>query len=548
MGWFLFLAALVVIGLQAKKLQKAENVEKDLDRQTKILEQQRKTLMEELSALNTKVSGLTNENESLQVFRGIRDIAAESERITAAARADVDRLNREGFRIKADAEKQAAEITKAAHALRAEAKGKADFVIAEANARAAKLISDAEKSAEQIAGDALRALRDAERLEQTAKAMKNVIEGYGDSYIVPTYSLLDQLADDLGFTDAGQALKSARAKTKSLITAGRAATCDYVEEHRRDTAIRFVIAAFNGAVDSILSKTKSENSGTLAQQVRDAFALVNHNGSAFRNARITPEFLEARLDELKWGSVAMALKEREREEQRQIREQMRDEERARREIERALREAAKEEDAIQKAMERMQAKLDKATEDQRAEFEAQLLELQGRLAEAESKNQRALSMAQQTKAGHVYVISNIGSFGENVFKVGMTRRLEPLDRVRELGDASVPFPFDVHAMIWTDDAPALEHAMHKRFIGAQVNKVNPRKEFFRVSSEDLRKCANELGVKATWTMAAEAAQYRETLAIEKALAENGTTAQQWLKHQLEVEEPSLLELADVEDD
>ena len=182
MGWFLFLCALVLIGLQAKKLQKAENVEKDLDRQTKILEQQRKTLMEELSALKTTVSGLTNENESLQVFRGIRDIAAESERITAAARADVDRLNREGFRIKADAERQAAEITKAAHALRAEAKGKADFVIAEANARAAKLISDAEKSAEQIAGDALRALRDAERLEQTAKAMKNVIEGYGDSY------------------------------------------------------------------------------------------------------------------------------------------------------------------------------------------------------------------------------------------------------------------------------------------------------------------------------------------------------------------------------
>lgn len=85
-------------------------------------------------------------------------------------------------------------------------------------------------------------------------------------------------------------------------------------------------------------------------------------------------------------------------------------------------------------------------------FEAKLTEIQAKLAEAETRNQRALSMAQQTKAGHVYIISNVGSFGEDMFKVGMTRRLEPLDRVRELGDASVPFSFDVHAMIWSKDA------------------------------------------------------------------------------------------------
>lgn len=102
-------------------------------------------------------------------------------------------------------------------------------------------------------------------------------------------------------------------------------------------------------------------------------------------------------------------------------------------------------------------------------------------------------MAQQTKAGHVYVISNIDQKpGENVFNVGMTRLLEPLDRVRELGDASVPFAFDVHAMMWSEDAPALERASHIEFAQAQMNKVNPRKEFFRVG---LVNCGGSRGAR-----------------------------------------------------
>ena len=115
--------------------------------------------------------------------------------------------------------------------------------------------------------------------------------------------------------------------------------------------------------------------------------------------------------------------------------------------------------------------------------------------EAEEKNQRALSMAQQTKRGNVYVISNIGSFGENVYKVGMTRRLEPMDRVRELGDASVPFPFDVHAIIESDDAPALENTLHKALALMQVNKVNPRKEFFRVSLSDIHEIKEKISAQ-----------------------------------------------------
>ena len=146
-------------------------------------------------------------------------------------------------------------------------------------------------------------------------------------------------------------------------------------------------------------------------------------------------------------------------------------------------------------------------------------------------------MAQQTKCGYVYVISNIGSFGEEVFKIGMTRRLEPSDRVRELGDASVPFSFDIHAMIYSNDAPSLEYTLHKRFVELQVNKANRRKEFFRVSVSDIRKIVEEMGLQAHWTIAAEALEYRETQAIEKRLQEDPAFRKQWLEDQSAYIEP-----------
>jgi hypothetical protein len=140
-------------------------------------------------------------------------------------------------------------------------------------------------------------------------------------------------------------------------------------------------------------------------------------------------------------------------------------------------------------------------------------------------------MAQQTKQGHVYIISNIGSFGENVYKIGMTRRLEPLDRVRELGDASVPFPFDVHALIFSEDAPALESNLHKHFLLNQVNKVNYRKEFFRANLSDIRQELETLEISVSWTMLAKATEYRETLAIEKMIESDETAREAWLNRQ-----------------
>ena len=108
------------------------------------------------------------------------------------------------------------------------------------------------------------------------------------------------------------------------------------------------------------------------------------------------------------------------------------------------------------------------------------------MKEAHEKKERAIAMAQMTKSGHVYVISNIGSFGEDVYKIGMTRRLDPEERIDELGDASVPFDFDIHAMIFSDDAPGLENALHKAFENKKLNMVNLRREFFNVTLEEVK--------------------------------------------------------------
>lgn len=196
----------------------------------------------------------------------------------------------------------------------------------------------------------------------------------------------------------------------------------------------------------------------------------------------------------------------------------------------------REEELVRKALEKAQAQLAKASDEQRQKYEDQILQLNQKLTEAEEKNKRALSMAQQTKAGHVYVISNIGSFGENVYKIGMTRRLEPLDRVRELGDASVPFAFDVHAMIWSENAPVLEKALHKKFLQAQMNKVNPRKEFFKVTVADIKAEIAAMGLEASWTLAAEAREYRETLVIENKMRDDEVARNEWLKQQLVYED------------
>ncbi len=142
--------------------------------------------------------------------------------------------------------------------------------------------------------------------------------------------------------------------------------------------------------------------------------------------------------------------------------------------------------------------------------------LQDQIRALEEKFARATSQAQITRAGYIYVISNIGSFGEGIVKIGMTRRLEPLDRVRELGDASVPYRFDVHALVFVDDAPSLEAALHKHFSNKRVNRENLRKEFFHATAEEVSDVLTRMGIDAEWYFEPEAREYYESELIRSA--------------------------------
>lgn len=210
------------------------------------------------------------------------------------------------------------------------------------------------------------------------------------------------------------------------------------------------------------------------------------------------------ISELKSEYEMVVRQKYEREEQARIKERIREEQRAQKEFEREIERAEAEKRVREKAL---QEALERVKDTHSAEIEV----LRTKLQEAEEKLQRTKSMAEMTKAGHIYVISNTGSFGENVFKIGMTRRLEPMDRVKELGDASVPFPFDVHMMIHSDNAPALEFALHDEFHKSRVNKVNMHKEFFRVDFESIRKVVERLHGEVNYVADADALQYKQSI-------------------------------------
>lgn len=282
-----------------------------------------------------------------------------------------------------------------------------------------------------------------------------------------------------------------------------------------DKAIKLTLRAFNGECDSIIVKVKWNNYNTMKERIIKSFEAINKLNETSK-VFIPEQYLNLKLEELKLTHEYHEKAYEEKEEQRAIREQMREEEKALKELEKAQVDAEKEEVQYQKALQKAHEQFSKAKEEEMGVLNAQIEELNQKLAEAEAKKERALSMAQQTRSGHVYVISNIGSFGENVYKIGMTRRLEPLDRVRELGDASVPFLFDVHAMIYSKDAPKLERSLHMIFNDSRVNMVNGRKEFFNVSLDMIEQEVKKLGETIEFTKIAEAKEYNESVAMRNA--------------------------------
>ena len=486
--------------------------------------------------LNKKVAELMQHNDALRKYQDIIDIKVECDYLLKKAERDSLRLREKAGQELSNAQLEARELRRNVKENVEKKNREIELLYENAVNEAKRIVDNAEARAESIGGDAYRSLRESDQIADRIKAMKNVIEGYGNEYLVPTYTLLDELAEDFSHKEAGDNLKKLRQNNKLMIVSRQAGICDYMDESRRNTAVDFVIDAYNGKVDSILASVKKDNFGILKQKMDDAFQLVNFNGQAFRNARISEVYHNARIEELRWAVVAQELKWQEQEEQRQIREQIREEERARKDYEKAIKEAEKEEQTLIRLIEKAESQVARANEEQKMLFQQKLEELQQKLTQTEEKNQRAISMAQQTRSGNVYIISNIGSFGEHIYKIGMTRRLDPLDRVRELGDASVPFEFDVHAMIYAEDAPNLEKQLHKKFLKSQLNKINPRKEFFKLDIHDIRRYIDSMGINCKWTLVAEAKQYRETLKLEEDMKTNKQLEAEWEQYQ-EITDP-----------
>lgn len=208
-------------------------------------------------------------------------------------------------------------------------------------------------------------------------------------------------------------------------------------------------------------------------------------------------------------------REREKEEQRLIREQMKQEAEERKALEAERKKIEREESKFTVELQRTNELLKSETDDAKLEqLKARINELEQQMAELENQKESIATLS-NGKAGYVYIISNKGSFGDDVFKIGMTRRLEPQDRIDELGSASVPFKFDVHAFIFSDDAVGLEYTLHQRLTNNRVNKVNYRKEFFRIPINDIEELVEELDPTADFTKTMLALEYNQSLALEQ---------------------------------
>ena len=313
---------------------------------------------------------------------------------------------------------------------------------------------------------------------------------------------------------------------KQLIKEGYACVCNTewtVENSRKQGEImtkRYInltLRAFNGECDSLISKVRWNNVKRFEERITKTFNAINKLGKS-KNTFITDDYLKLKLDELHLVYELAHKKHQEKEEAREIRAQQREEERAQREFEKARKDAEIEEKRFQKALEKAKRDLGLVSGEKLEELNSQIALLEKNLQEANEAKQRAISRAQETKSGHVYIISNLGSFGENVYKIGMTRRLEPMDRVKELGDASVPFTFDLHAMIFSENAPELENLLHKEFDDRRINKVNYRKEYFRVTLDEVEQVIkNKYDKEVDFIKVSEAQQFRETQSIIKQL-------------------------------
>lgn len=344
-----------------------------------------------------------------------------------------------------------------------------------------------------------------------------------EEILYQSYSLFKPMYDFSTSEEYKDRLDDIRAQQKEMIRDKTAAICSTKwtvngseAKGRKVTNdnIKLLLRCFNTDCENAIDRVKYSNIESMKARINKSYESLNKLGQG-NQITISPAYLQLKLEELSLAIEYAIKKQDEKEEQKRIRQEMREQAKLEKELEEARKNIDKEKKHYSNALDKLNSQLEgNLSEEQKndllekkAEIEDQLSTLQKALDDVDYRE------ANQ-KAGYVYIISNIGAFGDNVYKIGMTRRLDPMERVDELGDASVPFNFDVHAMIFSEDAPKLEAALHRAFEDRKLNMVNTRREFFHVTLEEI-----EAVVKANYDKTVEfikippAEQYRQSLAM-----------------------------------
>lgn len=369
-----------------------------------------------------------------------------------------------------------------------------------------------------------------EELEKQTESIRERIRKLEKDLLVPSDSVemesFSLYRPKFSFTRSDEykeRLDIIRERQKTMIREKTAATCSQkwsvngsISEGKKMTAdiIKLILRSFNNECDIAVDSVRFNNFDRCKDRIIRSFDTLNKLGN-INNVSISKAYANLKIDELHLALEYQQMKQEEKERQRELKEQQREEARLAKEIEDARKETEKEKKHFLKAMQEISVKISdcKNEEERKALIEKQT-ELTSHIDEITAKLADIDYRQSNQKAGYVYIISNIGSFGEGVYKIGMTRRLEPMDRIDELGDASVPFRFDVHALIFSEDAPKLEAALHREFDKYRVNMVNNRREYFRVSLDEIKRVVKENHDKTVDFIDVPAAeQYRESLII-----------------------------------
>lgn len=385
-------------------------------------------------------------------------------------------------------------------------KEEADKIILQANKTAESILEKNNHDIEVLSSTIASLEKEKERLELELNHLTKTIT-------IETVEIFDY--DHITSEECKNELALLKVSEKDLIKDNKALIISSTDTKKvLNNNIKQILRCFNSECSNIIKSVTAKNIEASRGKITRSFETLNSIFST-DGLKISKKLLEIKLVELNLVYTYELKKEEEREQQRAIKEQMVEEERLRREIEAEKKKIEKEEHQFKNEVNKLLTYLNKTTNDvEKNLYIEKIKELEEKLKQLEIDKENVFQREQNTRAGFVYVISNIGSFGENIYKIGMTRRLEPMDRIKELSSASVPFNFDVHAMIFSEDAPTLETILHQTFRDKEVNKVNPRKEFFKVTLQEIEEVVKKNhNATVQFTMIAEAEQYRESLRL-----------------------------------